>query len=126
VAPLRRRFGGSITPTIKWILYADDLVAPLRRRSGGAITPTMEWLLYADDSHLRSKSCAVPGFQVIGIEQDRLPGLALQHAAKQAIRLRFDVHSGLPDNSNDCTGLLSIPGQVHGRASCLATKISSG
>jgi hypothetical protein len=50
VAPLRRRFSGSITPTILWILYADDLVAPLRRRSCGSITPTMEWLLYADDS----------------------------------------------------------------------------
>jgi hypothetical protein len=51
VAPQRRRFGGAITPTITWLLYADDLVAPLRRRSAGSITPTTEWLLYADDSH---------------------------------------------------------------------------
>lgn len=36
--------------TVKWRPSDDDLVAPLRLRFGGSITPTMKWLLYADDS----------------------------------------------------------------------------
>ncbi|MFC3111297.1 hypothetical protein ACFQAT_26365 [Undibacterium arcticum] len=32
---------GALTPTICWRHYADNAVAPLRRKSGGTITPTI-------------------------------------------------------------------------------------
>lgn len=35
----------------KWRHNADNQVAPLRRRFNGALTPTMKWLLSAGNSH---------------------------------------------------------------------------
>lgn len=41
LAPLCRRFAGSITPVNPWRHYAEDLVAPLRRRRIGSIMPAI-------------------------------------------------------------------------------------
>jgi hypothetical protein len=35
--------GGSITPIINWLHYADHKVASLRRSQGGSITAITEW-----------------------------------------------------------------------------------
>ena len=42
------RAGGSNTPIILWILYADHGLAPLRRSCAGSYTPILKWIHWGD------------------------------------------------------------------------------
>lgn len=59
LAPLCRRFAGSITPVNPWRHYAEDLVAPLRRRRIGSIMPAIHMRpLIRDDAERAQISSA--------------------------------------------------------------------
>lgn len=64
---------GSITPILRWLLYADHRVAPLRRSCTGSITTIIWWLHYAD-----------PGMAPISRSVTR--GTAGRHAASRGAK----------------------------------------
>ena len=54
---------------MKWRLDADNLVAPFRRRFGGALTPTTKWLLNAENSQLVKRTNGNGHFEVSEYDQ---------------------------------------------------------